>query len=321
VAVANGTDAIALALRALGIERGDRVVLPAVSAYPTTVGVVQAQATPAFVDVGPDGLIDPDAVESVLQQDSSVRAVVAVHLYGNCADVETLQAICSRRGQAVLVEDAAQAHGSARNGKRAGSVGRAATWSFYPTKNLGAMGDGGAVTCASTDVAERLMRLRNYGQTNRYEHVELGFNSRLDPLQAALLRVKMKSLGAENERRRDIAARYDGAMKGLGSLAQAISPPPGCEPNRHLYPVLAGSERLREQLQAHMRAAEVETLIHYPIAMPDQAASDSAWSGGRSFPRARSICSRVLSLTIHTDQKDHEVAQVLEAILTWPDHI
>lgn len=317
VAVANGTDAIALALRAVGVQGGQRVMVPALSAYPTTVGVVQAQATPVFVDVGADGLIDPQAVEQAFEEDGPVAAVVAVHLYGNCADMQSLAAICSRRG-VVLVEDAAQAHGVTRDGRLAGTWGRAAAWSFYPTKNLGAMGDGGAVTCAEGDVADRLKRLRNYGQTNRYEHVEVGFNSRLDPLQAALLRVKLKYLHAENMKRREIAAKYDVALHALRGTIEPILPPSGCEPNRHLYPVLAASGPLRDRFQAHMQAAGVETLIHYPIAMPDQRASDPRWSRGRGFPQARSICSRVLSLPIHPDLTDDEVGHIADALRAWP---
>jgi dTDP-4-amino-4,6-dideoxygalactose transaminase len=317
VGVANGTDAIALALMGLGLRPGDRVVVPALSAYPTTVGVVQARATPLFVDVGPDGLIDPDAVAQVLEGDEQVRAVVAVHLFGNCADMHALRAVCSRFPGLRLIEDAAQGHGAMRRGEQAGTWGDAAAWSFYPTKNLGALGDAGAITCNDGDLCERLQRLRNYGQKTRYEHVELGFNSRLDPLQAALLAVKLKSLEAENQRRRSIGSRYDAGLKPVRDRVEPLAPPPDSVPNRHLYPVLLSSTEARTSLQGHLQAAGVETLIHYPIAMPDQAASDPAWSRQRDFSRARSICSRVLSLPIYPDITDEEVEIVIAAVRSW----
>ncbi len=318
VGVANGTDAIALALRALGVKQGDRVIVPALSAYPTTVGVVQAGATPLFVDVGEDALIAPDAVAQVLDAQPGVRAVVCVHLYGACADAPALRALVAGRGVA-LVEDAAQAHGATRFGKRAGTWGDAAAWSFYPTKNLGALGDSGAVTSADEGVAARLRRLRNYGQQNRYEHVEVGFNSRLDPLQAAILAVKLPALEAETRRRRDIGARYDRAFADLGSVLRRVPVRDDGVPNRHLYPVLAASSDERAKLQAALGARGVETLIHYPIAMPDQRASDPAWSAGRAFPVARSICDCVVSLPIHPDLTDDEVEQVVAAVRGWAE--
>jgi dTDP-4-amino-4,6-dideoxygalactose transaminase len=316
VGVANGTDAIALALRALGVGAGDRVIVPALSAYPTTVGVVQAGATPLFVDVGEDGLIAPSAVERALGATPSVRAVVCVHLYGVCADAPALRALVGRRGVA-LVEDAAQAHLATRAGGGPGSWGDAAAWSFYPTKNLGAFGDAGAVTTADDAVAARLRRLRNYGQENRYEHVEVGFTSRLDPLQAAILMVKTAALEIETQRRREIGARYDRAFSDVGGALRPLPIPAGCVPNRHLYPVLVASAGDRPAFQAHLDARGVETLIHYPIAMPDQRASDPAWSAGEAFPVARSICERVVSLPVHPDLTDDEVERVTAAVLTW----
>jgi dTDP-4-amino-4,6-dideoxygalactose transaminase len=316
VGVANGTDALALALRALGVKAGDRVVVPAVSAYPTTVGVVQAGATPLFVDVGPDALISVEGVERALAA-GPVAAVVCVHLYGNCADGAALRELVSSHGTALL-EDAAQAHGATRGGQAAGSWGHAAAWSFYPTKNLGALGDAGAVTAGDPAVAARLRRLRNYGQETRYEHVEIGFNSRLDPLQAAILSVKLEALDEETRRRREIGARYDRAFADLGPALRPVPLPPGGQPNRHLYPVLVAAAADRPAFQGHLAAQGVETLIHYPIAMPDQRASDPAWSRGAEFPTARSICGRVVSLPVHPDLTDDEVEHVIAAVSGWP---
>jgi len=314
VGVANGTDAIALALRALGLGRGDHVVLPALSAYPTTVGVLQAEATPAYVDVDPYGLLDATLVEPLLQA-RQVRAILCVHLFGNCADVVSLRRLTHEYGVA-LVEDCAQAHGAARDGLAAGSAGEAATWSFYPTKNLGALGDAGAVTCHKEELALRLSRLRNYGQRDRYEHVERGFNSRLDPMQAAILSARLMHLGRDNLRRIAIGRRYDEALANGGAI-QALAVPPHATPNRHLYPVLLPSPVERDRFQAFLAERGIETLIHYPIAMPDQVASDPSWSGGRSFPRAREICSRILSLPCHPELPEEHVEEVVAASLAW----
>lgn len=313
VGVANGTDAIALALRALGIGRGDGVVVPALSAYPTTVGVRQAEATPAFVDVDAHGLIDVTQVEALLA--AGARAILCVHLYGNCADTTTLRGLAQKYG-AVLVEDCAQAHGASRDGVAAGCAGAMASWSFYPTKNLGALGDAGAVSCADEATAQKVARLRNYGQQNRYEHVETGFNSRLDPLQAAILAAKLPSLAAETARRRAIADRYDRA---LAAQAQVVPVPVPARsvPNRHLYPVVLPSKDLRSSFQAFLADAGIETLIHYPIPMPDQKASEPSWGGGRAFPRARKLCETVVSLPCHPDLSDEHVDAVATAVLAW----
>ena len=313
VGVANGTDAIALALRALGIGRGDVVVVPALSAYPTTVGVLQAEAIPAFVDVDRHGLMDVAAVERLLP--SGVRAILCVHLYGNCANTTVLLGLAKQHGIA-LVEDCAQAHGASRDGIPAGAAGDVAAWSFYPTKNLGALGDAGAVTCADEAMSLRLARLRNYGQQNRYEHIERGFNSRLDPLQAAILSAKLVHLESENARRRAIGQHYDQALANCPDLVP-LPVPPNSIPNRHLYPVLLPSHDLRGGFQAFLANHGIETLIHYPIAMPDQKASDLAWSGGRDFPQARMICSQVVSLPCHPDLSDQQVDEVIAVALQW----
>ena len=315
--VANGTDAIALALRALGVGAGDRVIVPAISAYPTTVGVYQAGATPLFVDVDQGGLIDVDAVAAV--SEPGVKAVVCVHLFGHMADVVRLRALADQRGWA-FIEDCAQAHGAACDGRPAGTFGDAAAWSFYPTKNLGAFGDAGAVSTESgAELGDKLRRLRNYGQRNRYEHVERGFNSRLDPLQAAILSVRLGHLAEETRRRAQIAARYDAALAGLTDL-RIVGPRPGTVSSHHLYALLIDRDEGasgRDAFQAALKAGGVETLVHYPIPMPDQAASDPAWSAGRAFPVARAFASRVVSLPFYPDLQDDEVETVTAAVRRW----
>jgi len=317
VGVANGTDAIALALRALGVGAGDRVIVPAISAYPTTVGVYQAGATPLYVDVDQRGLIDVEAVAAVAEE--NVKAVICVHLFGHMADAARLRAIADQRGWS-FVEDCAQSHGAVRDGRPAGTFGHAAAWSFYPTKNLGAFGDAGAVsTDSGVALADRLRRLRNYGQRNRYEHVDRGFNSRLDPLQAAILSVRLGHLGEENQRRAEIARRYDAALDGLPELT-VVGPPAGSVSSHHLYAVLIDrreGESGRDAFQQALKSDGVETLVHYPIPMPDQAASDPAWSGGRAFPVARSFAGRIVSLPLYPDLRDDEVEAVTAAVRRW----
>lgn len=314
VGVANGTDAIALGLRALGIGRGDTVIVPALSAYPTTVGVLQAEATPVFVDVDEHGLMDVAAVEALLPL--PVRAILCVHLYGSCADTIRLGELAVQHGLA-LMEDCAQAHGASRDGVRAGARGQVASWSFYPTKNLGALGDAGAVTCSDEATAARLARLRNYGQRNRYEHVEAGVNSRLDAVQAAILTAKLDFLESENDRRREIARRYDEQLALARDRIVPLPVPPGAISNRHLYPVLLPSSAERDVFQAFLAERGIETLIHYPIPMPDQKASHLDWGGGRDFPQARSISSRVVSLPCHPDLAEAQVEELIAALEAW----
>ena len=314
VGVANGTDAIALALIAAGVQPGDEVVVPALSAYPTTVGVVQARAIPVFADVRlEDGLLDPEAARRAVTP--RTRAILPVHLYGMTADLDAVSAIAAANAL-VVVEDCAQAHSATFAGRPAGSAGIAAAWSFYPTKNLGAVGDAGAVTTADAELAARLRRLRNYGQANRYEHVEPGVNSRLDPLQAAILAVKLRHLADETAARRRIADRYDAELAGLDAVVP-LRAPRACVPSRHLYPVRVAEPAMRESLQRALTEAGVETLIHYPIPMPDQRATPDAWRARASYPVARTLCASLLSLPLHPDLADGQVELVISAVRAW----
>lgn len=314
VGVANGTDAIALGLIAAGVEAGDEVIVPALSAYPTTVAVVQAGAIPVFVDVDEtSGLMVPALAEAAITP--RTRAIVPVHLYGMCCDLGALEQICRQHGLA-LVEDCAQAHGASWRGRPAGSAGVAAGWSFYPTKNLGAVGDAGAVTAANPDVVARLRRLRNYGQADRYQHVERGFNSRLDPIQAAILSVKLRHLSSENEQRRALADRYDVGLDGVGAI-RPLAPPVGTVSARHLYPVQLSDPSRRGEFQKAMAIAGVETLIHYPIAMPDQAATREEWRRHAHCPIARLLASSVVSLPLHAAVGAAEVDYVIDVARRW----
>ncbi|HMS83259.1 MAG TPA: DegT/DnrJ/EryC1/StrS family aminotransferase [Nitrospira sp.] len=259
IGVGNGLDAIALTLRAYGIGPGDSVIVPANTYIATWLAVTHVGAE--IIPVEPDELsynIDPCCVEAAVAPNT--KAILAVHLYGRPADMDALAQV-ARKHHLLLIEDAAQAHGARYKGRRVGSLGDAAAFSFYPTKNLGAVGDGGAVTTNDTTLADRIRLLRNYGSREKYINERIGFNSRLDELQAALLRVKLSKLDEWNSRRRRIANQY---YKSLSmerlleiSLADSVS-----EPVWHLYVVRHAK---REKLMEALFRAGVETLIHYPV--------------------------------------------------------
>lgn len=317
VGVANGTDAITLALIASGIGPGDEVIVPALSAYPTAIGIMQAGAEPVFVDVQPkDGLLDIELAREAIT--SRTRAIVPVHLYGLACDLAALETLARTYGLA-LIEDCAQAHLAASRGRKAGTVGVAAAWSFYPTKNLGAMGDAGAITTADPELSARLKRLRNYGQSNRYEHIERGINSRLDPLQAAILSAKLGHLVQETQRRRDLATRYDEGLRGLSNVAP-LSVPLESEPSRHLYPVRMRDASMREGFQRALAEQGIETLIHYPFAMPDQQATAKASRLRAHCPTARELARTVVSLPLYPDLAEEQVDHVIRTIRAWAEH-
>ncbi len=262
VGVGSGTDALALLLRALDIGPGDEVIVPAMTAAFTGLAVLMAGARPVFADVDPACLtLDPAACSAAVT--SRTKAVIPVHLYGQAADLGAIGAVAARHNLAV-VEDCCQAHLATHHGRPVGTIGIGGAFSFYPTKNLGALGDGGAVVTQDQAVADKIRRLRNGGQEMRYHHVEPGVNTRLDELQAAVLRARLPLLPQWTERRRALARAYRSA------LAEHLPVP---ERDRghvyHLFPVRSGR---RDALQAHLRAAGIETLIHYPVPLPDQPA-------------------------------------------------
>ncbi|MCA9755871.1 MAG: DegT/DnrJ/EryC1/StrS family aminotransferase [Candidatus Eisenbacteria bacterium] len=311
VGVANGTDAIHLALRALDVGQGDRVLTAPNSAVPTACGIVQSGAVPCFADVDLEyGLLDPSSVERELDSPdgSSIRAIVAVHLYGRTAPMGPLLELAKARGIPVI-EDAAQAHGASRNGQNAGTIGDLACWSFYPSKNLGALGDGGAVSGMRPELEARLRHLRNYGQEDRYHHVELGFNSRLDEIQAAVLRVKLAHLDAWNARRRAIAGQYREAFADLPLLtAREDTDAPSVE---HLFVVRVAN---RDRLRAELEARGIGTQVHYPIPIHLQPAYRYLGIGAGRFPSAELRAGQIVSLPLYPEMRRRDVERVIDAV-------
>jgi dTDP-4-amino-4,6-dideoxygalactose transaminase len=291
--VGSGTDALRLALSALGVGRGDEVLTPAFSFVASATTIAMTGATPVFVDVERDTLtMDPDAAARALTP--RTKAIMPVHLYGHPAAIDRLTTFARARGLA-LVEDDAQGIGATSGDRPLGSWGDAACLSFYPTKNLGACGDAGMVVTTRDDVAERVRRLRHHGDTGRYHHVEVGYCSRLDEVQAAWLRVKLRHLGEWTERRRAIAAHYHAG--------------PGA---RHVYHLFTVRHAQRDALAKRLADAGVGTAVHYPRAVPDQPVF--AADGERRWPEAYRAAREVLSLPCYPEMTDAEVEGVIDAV-------
>jgi dTDP-3-amino-3,4,6-trideoxy-alpha-D-glucose transaminase len=305
VGVGTGTDAIALILRALGIGSGDEVITTPLSAAYTALAVMTTGARPVFADIDPLRLtIDPDQVERAIGP--RTRAILPVHLYGQAADMTRLEQIASRHNLA-LVEDCCQAHLATAAGRPVGTIGAAGAFSFYPTKNLGALGDGGAVITNDRALAERITRLRNGGQTDRYHHQDAGINSRLDEMQAAVLRVRLPRLAAWTARRRALAARYRARLAGTA----AVTPTPELDAG-HVYHLFVVRSRDRDALIASLGARGIEALIHYPVPIPRQPALSTAEP--IDCPVAERACDEVLSLPLHPHLGDLDVDEVSAAI-------
>ncbi len=307
IGVGTGTDAITLILRALDIGPGDEVITPPLSAAYSALAVMMAGARPVFADIDPVRLtLDPRAAEAAITP--RTKAIMPVHLYGQAADMTAFAAIAARHGLA-LVEDAAQAHLATAGGQPVGTIGIAGATSFYPTKNLGALGDGGAVITRDAQLAARIKRLRNGGQTSRYHHLEAGANSRLDEMQAAILRARLPLLAGWTARRRAIAARYRAA-----AVPPSVTVPREFDEGHvyHLFPVLTPD---RDAFQAHCTAQGVETLIHYPVPIPRQPAL--APTSPAMCPVADRICNEVVSLPMYPGLSDDQVAAVAKAFSSF----
>lgn len=315
VGCGSGLDAIEIALRASGLESGARVLTTPLSAFATTLGIVRAGGTPIFVDVDAHGLLDLDRCAEVLAEDPLIRAMVPVHLFGHVGDLSRLAALRDRFGL-LLVEDCAQCIGATWRGRPAGSVGQLAALSLYPTKNLGALGDGGAVATDDPALAERCRVLRDYGQTEKYLHERLGLNSRLDELHAAILsRAFLPRLPAWTERRRAIARAYAASIRNPD--VRLVPPPDGSESVWHLFPVRVPAAR-RDAFMAHLRACGIGSAVHYPRLIPRQPAlTGRAFEVRGALSCAEELAATEVSLPVHPYLTDGEVERVVEAVNGW----
>jgi dTDP-4-amino-4,6-dideoxygalactose transaminase len=308
VGVGNGLDAIAIGLRCLGIGPGDEVITTPMTAFATALAILAVGATPVFADIDPrDGLLDAESAARCLSP--RTRAVMPVHLYGRIGEMERWRALCSGASIA-LVEDCAQAHLARWNGRPAGSFGAFGAYSFYPTKNLGARGDAGALVTGDTALAARAARLRNYGQTERYRHAEIGVNSRLDELHAAILRVRLGWLEGFTERRRQIARQL---RTGIANPSVApLSAAPHEEQDVHHLFVVNSPER--DRLAEHLRSCEVQSLIHYPVPVHEQPPCRELPRDPHGLPNAERHARSCLSLPCHPQLSDADVSRVVEAV-------
>jgi dTDP-4-amino-4,6-dideoxygalactose transaminase len=307
VGVASGSDALRLVLEAVGVGPDIEVVTPAFSFVASATAVLQVGARPVFVDVEPATLaLDPDRVEAALTPRTG--AILAVHLYGLPAAMGPLRALADARG-IPLLEDAAQAFGATLGGRHVGGHGRAAAFSFYPTKNLGAYGDAGLVTTTDPDLAAHLRLVRNHGETQKYRHARLGWTGRLDEIQAAILRVKLRHLPEWTRARQAVAARYDAELAGLPLVLPAERP--GATHVYHQYTVRT---HRRDDLARHLAAAGIGTACHYPLPIPAQPLFSDLGYDATGFPAAWAASREVLSLPCFPELRPDEIAAVIDAV-------
>lgn len=304
VGLNSGTDALILALRALRVGPGDEVITTPLSFIATTLAITEVGAKPVFVDINSDTYqIDETKIESAIT--NRTRAIIPVHLYGAPCQVDKIIEIAGRHNLKVI-EDACQAHGAKLNNKKLGGFGDMAAFSFYPGKNLGAYGDGGAISTQSAELSEQVKMLRNYGQKVKYHHDELGLNSRLDEIQAAILKVKLDYLDDWNQRRQDIATKFQQKLK--VKFQQIIT---GGE---SVYHVFAIESKERDKLIQHLAEQGIQTLIHYPIPIHLAGCYKSLGFRRGDFPKAEIVCDRILSLPIYNELTDDEVDQIITAV-------
>ncbi len=307
VGVASGTDALHLALRALGIGEGDEVLLPANTFIATALAVSYVGAQPVFVDVEPRTYtIDVDKLREKINK--KTKAIIAVHLYGQMADMDGLMAL-AKEFHLRVIEDACQAHGALYKNKKAGSFGDIACFSFYPTKNLGCYGDGGAVVTQNDEFAARIQSLRNYGQTEKYHYREIGYNSRLDEVQAAVLRVKLRHLPSYIEARRTCANAYAAELRDTDLVI-----PEEDDGRYHTYHLYVVRTAKRDALVEWLTARGVTTLIHYPVPLHLQEAYEPLQYHAGDFPIAEQCSQEILSLPMFPELKKEEVTYVTNAI-------
>jgi len=312
VGVANGTDALELALRALDIGPGDEVITVSHTAVATVAAIEAAGATPVLVDIEPEYYtIDSKQLPSVLSE--RTRAVIAVHLYGQAADLDVIQSFCKQYGLA-LIEDTSQAHGATWKGKMLGSIGDVGCFSCYPTKNLGAIGDAGLVTTNDSQLASKVMALREYGwKEKRYISELPGRNSRLDELQAAILRVKLRYLEGSNSSRQDLAKHYDKAL----SECKSINLPSVREGSTHVYHLYVIQVKHRDKLLTELKSRDIHAGVHYPVPVHLQYAYHGRIRNSASMVVTEEISNRILSLPLYPGMEEGSVRMVAESICTF----
>lgn len=306
IGLASGLDALMIAFRALGIGSGDEVIVAANSYIACVMGITMNGATPIFVEPDKYYNIDPEAVENAVTK--KTKAVLAVHLYGQSADMNSLKDICSRHGL-YLVEDCAQSHGSKHGEKMSGTIGDIGCFSFYPSKNLGCFGDGGAIVTQNPDIEKEIRVLRNYGSEKRYHNKTVGYNSRLDEIQAGLLRVKLRYIDELNKEREEIAKRYLTEIKN-----EEILLPESMENSTHIYHLFVIRLKNREKFMKYMEENDIGTMIHYPI--PPHLSEAYGYLGYEKgdFPLAEAYSNEVVSIPIYNGMKKEEIDYVIEVI-------
>lgn len=303
VGVANGTEAIALALIANGIKEGDEVITTNLTAYPTITGIIQSGAIPVVVDIREsDGLIDFTKIEEKIN--SKTKAIVPVHLYGQSCDMDPIVEI-SERYQLKIIEDCAQCAGAEYKERKCGTIGHSGSFSFYPTKNLGAMGDAGAIVTNDQEVYQRLLSCRNYGQTKRYHHETQGINSRLDELQAAILNVKLQYLDQQNQIRSKIASHYRNNLK----TVECLTVNRYGTPVNHLFVI---KTEHRDLLMQYLHENEIQTLIHYPIPIHQQKAF--LWQKEEILQYSEHFANAIISIPLYPELHETEYEKIVKTI-------
>jgi len=312
--VASGTDALILALHAVGIRKGDRVITTPFTFFATGEAISVLGAIPTFVDIDPGTYnIDPDKIEELLKgmnekERKAIKAIIPVHIYGQCADMTRIMEI-AKKYDLKVIEDCAQAIGALHNGKKAGSFGDAGCLSFFPSKNLGGFGDGGMVVSGDQGLTDRIKKLRVHGSTKQYIHEEIGYNSRLDSLQAAVLRVKLKKLDEWLQDRRNIAKKYDEALAPLGIIVPKVA-----EGNVHTYHQYTIALEKRDGLLKHLNDNGIAVRVYYPVPLHMQPCyKDLGYSKG-SIPIAEERSEKILSLPAYSELTDEKVAYIIDTV-------
>ena len=310
IGVASGTDALLLALKAFDIGPGDEIITAAHTAVATAAAIELCGAKPVFVDVDPvTYTLNPSLIEAAIS--SYTKAIIPVHLYGHPADMDPILSM-AKAHDLLLIEDCAQAHGARYNGRIVGSLADAGAFSFYPTKNLGAIGDGGAIICRCQDIADRLHALRQYGWQRRYVSEEIGYNSRLDELQAAILRIKLRTLNSGNKKRREAAMLYKQLLDGSPLILPQERP--HCEHVYHLYVVQTAE---RADLRAYLAENGIATAVHYPVPVHRQPAYHHYNVAPGSLPVTEHLANTVLSLPMFPTITEAQISAVAKAIRTF----